>query len=71
MKILQVFSREAIKWNVKAINNKHKKGWQAVWYNSIFPIADFIIINTWVVIWLGINSVVSIYQHKESYLRLL
>ena len=38
MKILQVFSREAIEMErFKAINNKHKKGWlKTVWYNSIF-----------------------------------
>ena len=38
MKILQVFSREAIEMErFKGINNKHKKGWlKTVWYNSIF-----------------------------------
>ncbi|WP_223550742.1 ABC transporter ATP-binding protein [Aestuariivivens sp. NBU2969] len=43
MKILQLFTREAIEYKkFKAINERHKKGWlKTVWYNSIFfPIAD-------------------------------
>lgn len=43
MKILQLFTREAVEYkNFKAINERHKKGWlKTVWYNSIFfPIAD-------------------------------
>lgn len=43
MKILQLFTREAIEYkNFKAINERHKKGWvKTVWYNSIFfPLAD-------------------------------
>ncbi|WP_136479911.1 ABC transporter ATP-binding protein [Cognatitamlana onchidii] len=43
MKILQLFTREAIESeNFKAINERHKKGWlKTVWYNSIFfPLAD-------------------------------
>ena len=64
MKILQVFSREAIEMErFKAINNKHKKGWlKTVWYNSIFfPIAEILSsLTLGVVIWFGgINSVVS------------
>lgn len=45
MKILQLFSREAIEYKkFKAINERHKKGWlKTIWYNSIFfPIADFV-----------------------------
>jgi subfamily B ATP-binding cassette protein MsbA len=45
MKILQLFTREAIEYkNFKAINERHKKGWlKTVWYNSIFfPIAEFV-----------------------------
>ncbi|NMH86594.1 ABC transporter ATP-binding protein [Flavivirga algicola] len=43
MKILQLFTREAIEHeNFKKINERHKKGWlKTVWYNSIFfPLAD-------------------------------
>lgn len=43
MKILQLFTREAIESdNFKAINERHKKGWlKTIWYNSIFfPLAD-------------------------------
>ncbi|MDO5969987.1 ABC transporter ATP-binding protein [Flavivirga aquimarina] len=43
MKILQLFTREAIEYeNFKKINERHKKGWlKTVWYNSIFfPLAD-------------------------------
>ncbi|WP_242132150.1 ABC transporter ATP-binding protein [Aestuariivivens marinum] len=43
MKILQLFTREAIEYKkFKAINERHKRGWlKTVWYNSIFfPIAD-------------------------------
>ncbi|WP_242203712.1 ABC transporter ATP-binding protein [Aestuariivivens insulae] len=43
MKILQLFTREAIEYKkFQAINERHKKGWlKTVWYNSIFfPIAD-------------------------------
>ncbi|MDO5981541.1 ABC transporter ATP-binding protein [Flavivirga spongiicola] len=43
MKILQLFTREAVEYkNFKKINERHKKGWlKTVWYNSIFfPIAD-------------------------------
>ncbi len=43
MKILQLFTREAVEYEkFKAINERHKKGWlKTVWYNSIFfPIAD-------------------------------
>lgn len=43
MKILQLFTREAIEYkNFKKINARHKKGWvKTVWCNSIFfPIAD-------------------------------
>ncbi len=45
MKILQLFTREAIELkNFKAINERHKKGWvKTVWYNSIFfPLADLV-----------------------------
>ena len=43
MKILQLFTREAIEYkNFKEINKRHQKGWlKTVWYNSIFfPLAD-------------------------------
>lgn len=43
MKILQLFTREAIEYEkFKIINERHKKGWiKTVWYNSIFfPLAD-------------------------------
>ncbi|MDD7885283.1 ABC transporter ATP-binding protein [Flavivirga sp. 57AJ16] len=43
MKILQLFTREAVEYkNFKKINERHKKGWlKTVWYNSIFfPLAD-------------------------------
>ncbi|GAA3653429.1 ABC transporter ATP-binding protein [Flavivirga jejuensis] len=43
MKILQLFTREAIEYKkFKEINERHKKGWlKTVWYNSIFfPLAD-------------------------------
>lgn len=45
MKIVQLFSREAIEYEkFKGINDKHNKAWiKTVWYNSIFfPVADII-----------------------------
>jgi len=45
MKILQLFTREAIEYkNFKTINERHKKGWiKTVWYNSIFfPLPDLV-----------------------------
>lgn len=45
MKIVQLFSREAIEYEkFKDINDKHNKAWiKTVWYNSIFfPVADII-----------------------------
>ena len=45
MKIVQLFSREAIEYEkFKEINDKHNKAWiKTVWYNSIFfPVADII-----------------------------
>ncbi|WP_027138798.1 ABC transporter ATP-binding protein [Gaetbulibacter saemankumensis] len=45
MKILQLFTREAIEYqNFKEINHRHKKAWlKTVWYNSIFfPLADLV-----------------------------
>ena len=45
MKIVQLFTREAIEYKkFKAINERHKKGWlKTVWYNSIFfPVAEFV-----------------------------
>ncbi|WP_370391530.1 ABC transporter ATP-binding protein [uncultured Winogradskyella sp.] len=63
MKILQLFTREAIEFKkFKAINERHKKGWlKTVWYNSIFfPIAEFVSSLTMgAVIWIGgINTVI-------------
>ena len=45
MKIVQLFTREAIEYKkFKTINERHKKGWlKTVWYNSIFfPVAEFV-----------------------------
>lgn len=57
MKILQVFSREAIEMDrFKIINDRHKNGWlKTVWYNSIFfPIAEILSsLTLGVVIWVG------------------
>jgi ATP-binding cassette subfamily B multidrug efflux pump len=62
MKILQLFTREAIEYKkFKAINERHKKGWiKTVWYNSIFfPIAEFVSSLTMgAVIWIGGLNVV-------------
>lgn len=63
MKILQLFTREAIEFKkFKAINERHKKGWlKTVWYNSIFfPIVEFVSSLTMgAVIWIGgINTVI-------------
>ncbi|WP_142783499.1 ABC transporter ATP-binding protein [Changchengzhania lutea] len=68
MKILQLFTREAIEYqNFKTINERHKKGWvKTVWYNSIFfPLADLSAsITIGLVAWYGglnvvLNGVVS------------
>ncbi len=57
MKILQVFSREAIEMDrFKIINDRHKNGWlKTVWYNSIFFPIDEILssLTLGVVIWVG------------------
>ncbi|WP_431158856.1 ABC transporter ATP-binding protein [Winogradskyella poriferorum] len=63
MKIVQLFTREAIEYKkFKAINERHKKGWlKTVWYNSIFfPVAEFVSSVTMaLVILIGGFSVVS------------
>lgn len=57
MKILQLFTREAIEYKrFKTINERHKKGWlKTVWYNSIFfPVAEFVSSLTMgAIIWIG------------------
>lgn len=57
MKILQLFTREAIEYKkFKDINERHKKGWlKTVWYNSVFfPIAEFLSsITLGTIIWVG------------------
>ena len=62
MKILQIFTREAIEYKkFKEINARHKKGWlKTVWYNSIFfPLADLVSsITIGLVAWYGGLNVV-------------
>lgn len=62
MKILQLFTREAIEYkNFKEINNRHRRGWiKTVWYNSIFfPIAELISsITLALIVWYGGLNVV-------------
>lgn len=63
MKILQLFTREAIEnEKFKVINERHKKGWlKTIWYNSIFfPIPDFCAsVVTGLIVWFGgLNIVV-------------
>ena len=57
MKILQLFTREAIDYkNFTVINERHKKTWlKTVWYNSIFfPLADLVSsISIGLVAWYG------------------
>ena len=57
MKILQLFTREAIEYKrFKTINERHKKGWlKTVWYNSIFfPVAEFVSsLTIGAIIWIG------------------
>ncbi len=57
MKILQLFTREAIDYkNFTVINERHKKAWlKTVWYNSIFfPLADLVSsISIGLVAWYG------------------
>jgi len=57
MKIVQLFSREAIEYEkFKVINDKHRKAWiKTVWYNSIFfPIADIISsVTLGIIVWYG------------------
>ena len=63
MKILQLFTREAIENNkFKTINERHKKAWlKTIWYNSIFfPIPDFCAsVVTGLVVWYGGLNVVA------------
>ncbi|MCB4800163.1 ABC transporter ATP-binding protein [Neotamlana laminarinivorans] len=63
MKILQLFSREAIEYEkFKAINQRHKKGWlKTVWYNSFFfPIAElFGSVTIGLVAWYGGLNIVA------------
>lgn len=62
MKILQLFTREAIEYQkFKVINERHKKGWlKTVWYNSIFfPVAEVLSsITLGLVVWYGGLNVV-------------
>ncbi|MGI9547738.1 MAG: ABC transporter ATP-binding protein [Flavobacteriaceae bacterium] len=57
MKIVQLFTREAIESNnFRQINEKHKKAWlKTVWYNSFFfPIADIVSsITVGLIVWYG------------------
>jgi ATP-binding cassette, subfamily B, multidrug efflux pump len=62
MKILQLFTREAVEYkNFKDINERHKKGWlKTVWYNSFFfPLADLVSsVSIGLVAWYGGLNVV-------------
>ncbi len=57
MKIVQLFTREAIESNnFKEINDKHKNAWlKTVWYNSFFfPVADIVSsITVGLIVWYG------------------